>query len=678
MSFDHRCKLSAALFGGGYAVFQLFLHDFMTRETLEFFSMLLLIGFFLSISCLQSFSNRPLTQKIRDTGLILFPLWLGTFILSKLNTPNNFSVYSLQAGLFVVVIFSAVFLLVCLKSLIFVQESRNTARHFRFLLIIVLVRMFFRMLYVSEYGQDRSFVSSMDQESVFMTFSWVLILLLSFINGFRCKWIHYLNMQQKTLAFFLGSVFYAIAISLFMIDFSDLTHLNLVSISFFSDVKIIFAVYGGMALLGLLLQMPSAGLMDRKMQEINFLHNMGASLGSVLDHEELIDKCAEMARKIVQAPAVWIELKSGAAYYLAGTRGLDNTAVENIPVEIKNELRFHIMQSGGVFIHHDLGSRRKGMPELSRNIDKASSLIGVRIQFKKRQTGFIYAVSKEKFAFDEDRRGLFMAFADQVGVALENSRLVQLLIDQKVYREELRLAHEAQMRLLPAEMPNIKGIDLQAYCNTANEIGGDFYDLIVMGDNRLDIIVGDVSGKGASAAFYMAELKGVISALAGHFDCPLELMIEVNDFVKQHFEANTFVTMFYGMYYPRQKTLHWVRAGHPPAVQINNKSSAYLESEGIGLGLATHDLFRRTLKKKTIRLKQGDIIFIFTDGLIEARNAKGEEFGENYLKERLVKYASHSVSGLIENLKQDMDRFAENIASHDDVTLVAMKVLERD
>ena len=284
-------------------------------------------------------------------------------------------------------------------------------------------------------------------------------------------------------------------------------------------------------------------------------------------------------------------------------------------------------------------------------------------------------MKEEPFGFVEESRGLFQAFADQAAIALENANLVRVTIEQERYREELRLAHEAQMRLLPQKMPEMKGVDISGFCLTANDIGGDFYDVIEVDSDRMDIVIGDVSGKGASAAFYMAELKGAIQTLSRHFSSPKDILMEMNGFLHKHFEPQTFVTMIYGILYPEKRELHFVRAGHPPVGLIRRGTLSWIETEGMGLGMAPNPLLEKTLSTKTIHLKKGDTVVFYTDGLIEARNSQSEEFGEDALKRMLIHLSGLESKEMLQQVQKQMQSFTEGIPRHDDITLVIFKIL---
>jgi serine phosphatase RsbU (regulator of sigma subunit) len=401
---------------------------------------------------------------------------------------------------------------------------------------------------------------------------------------------------------------------------------------------------------------------------------LSATISSVFDREELIDKITELSLHIVGADFSWIELKENSSYHFAGSQNLGKEAIDELPESFIQNVRKETGQNEAPVLINDVckDARTKEIKKWSR---KAGSLLSAQVRIKKKALGFIYAMKEQPFGFVEECRGLFQAFADQAAIALENTRLVRVTIEQERYREELRLAHEAQMRLLPQQMPKIREIDIGGFCLTANDIGGDFYDLIEVDANRLDIVIGDVSGKGASAAFYMAELKGVIQTLSKHFSSPQNILIEMNGFLHRHFESQTFVTMIYGILYPAKKELHFVRAGHPPLGLIRRNTLTWLETQGIGLGMADNALLEKTLKPKVVRLKKGDTVIFYTDGLTEARNMENEEFGEDALKTMLLDLNGLESKEMLQQVQDRMETFTKDVPRHDDITLVIFRML---
>jgi sigma-B regulation protein RsbU (phosphoserine phosphatase) len=499
-----------------------------------------------------------------------------------------------------------------------------------------------------------------------------LVIFMAFINGFRCKWIHYLNKQQKVAFFFFFMFVNSFAtILLFFYSNDFIKEYSHIFKTFYQYLVITCTVYSGMALLGILFLLPSAGMLDRRLREIQSLQNLSASIGSVFDRDELTAVTTELARKIVHADFTWIELKESDGFQLAAAYNIKEDDIKEIPNAVLSVFRKEVKESETAFLINDLPKDHRTR-EIRRWKRKAGSLLVSPIRFKTKDLGLLYALNRETYAFAEESRALFKAFSDQVALALENTNLIQITIDQEVYREELRVAHEAQMRILPQKMPEVEGIELDAFCATANEIGGDFYDLIQVNEDRLDIVIGDVSGKGPNAAFYMAELKGVIQALAPLFSSPKQILLEMNKFAVNHFEADTFATLVYGIFLPQKKQLELVRAGHPPAGLIRKKKVTWLETEGVGIGLASNTVFSKTLKKKMIQLQKGDVVFFHTDGLMEARDSQGEEFGEALLTETLLQASDKDAASVLSEVRHSMEQFTEGVPRHDDVTLVAL------
>jgi serine phosphatase RsbU (regulator of sigma subunit) len=304
----------------------------------------------------------------------------------------------------------------------------------------------------------------------------------------------------------------------------------------------------------------------------------------------------------------------------------------------------------------------------------SGSLLAAPVAFQSKVIGVLTAMKSSPFGFVEESQGLFEAFAHQAAISLQNARLVELSISREKAEEELRLAHEAQMRLLPQAMPIVRGFELDGICITANEIGGDFYDVIASGRDRIDIIVGDVSGKGAAAAFIMAETKGALRTLAGRYGSPKEILAELNGFFREQGDPGLFLTMAYAILTPSRRRIRIARAGHCPIGLIRNGRPVWMEPKGIGLGLAEDKLFRSSLREKDIVLKPGDQLFFYTDGLVEARNANGEEFGEDRLTGLLAAVSgSASVSALVRSVTGRLETFTGGVARHDDVTVLALR-----
>ncbi len=648
---------------------------------------LLLVGFFLfmtaGFSCLGILKRNSLMGKLRLLGIFAL-LFSGGLQILKKQFPVSTSSEAVDVitgfsnpmilGLFLILSALSAWIILIFRELIFIQQGKTTERNYRLLILFISLHVCYTFLQVKIKAWVPDLVVP-DFENFNSNYPFFILTgFFAFVNGFRCKWIHYLNKKQKIGVFF-GGVFVHIPVFQQILKMPNgMTAYSITIGSWIDCLLLFYVIYSSMAILGLLLQLPSAGLVDRRTKEIQSFQNLSATISSVFDKEELIDKITELSLHIVGADFSWIELKENNLLYFTGSQNLGREAVEQMPESFLKNIRKAIKEDNIPLLINDVNKDARTR-EIRKWNRKAGSLLAAQVRMQKKEMGFIYAMKEQPFGFVEESRGLFQAFADQAAIALENANLVRVTIEQERYREELRLAHEAQMRLLPQKMPSMKGVDISGFCLTANDIGGDFYDVIEVDSGRLDIVIGDVSGKGASAAFYMAELKGAIQTLSRHFSSPKEILIEMNGFLHKHFEPQTFVTMIYGILYPVKKELHFVRAGHPPVGLIRKKTLSWIETEGIGLGMAHNQVLEKTLSTKIMRLKKGDTVVFYTDGLIEARNSQNEEFGENAVKEMLTQLDGLESEEMLQQVQKQMQSFTEGIPRHDDITLVICKIL---
>lgn len=650
----------------------------------------LLIGFFIfmtiGFSCLNVLKKMSLLAKLRLLGFSVLLFSGGLYVLET-HTPVPTPVQPFEESstvaaladpvrtiLFVIVSLFSVWIILMLKELIYIQQSKKTERNYRLLILFILLHVGF-VFFQTESKIGIPSPAEMQFESFNANyFIFILIGLFAFINGFRCKWIHYLNKKQKIRVFFAGIFIHIPSFQQILKIPNATTDYSITIGTWIDSLLLFYIVYASMAILGLLLQLPSAGLVDRRAKEIQSFQNLSATISSVFDKNELINRITELSLQIVGADFSWIELTENGSTRFTGSQNLSREEADQLPESFLKNIQKELEQNDAPLLINDVNKdvRTKAIKKWRR---KAGSLLAVQVRMKKEILGFLYAMKETTFGFVEESRGLFQAFADQAAIALENANLVQITIEQERYREELRLAHEAQMRLLPQKMPKIHGMDISGFCLTANDIGGDFYDLIEVGEHRLDIVIGDVSGKGASAAFYMAELKGVIQTLSRHYASPKEILIEMNDFLNKNFEPQTFVTLVYGILYTDKHELHIVRAGHPPVGLIRKNMLTWIETEGIGLGMADNTLLDKALTTKTVRIKKGDTLVFYTDGLIEARNSKNEEFGEEAFKEMLLSLNELESEEMLEQVQKRLQVYSEGIPRHDDITLVIFRML---
>ena len=225
---------------------------------------------------------------------------------------------------------------------------------------------------------------------------------------------------------------------------------------------------------------------------------------------------------------------------------------------------------------------------------------------------------------DDQLGQLAASFNDMTG------RIQHLLVEQDEKRrleQELQIARDIQMSLLPQGTLKAPGMSVAALCAPAREVGGDYYDFLPLADGRVGLLIADVSGKGTSAALYMAELKGLMLSLSRIHMSPRALLIEANEIIANHLDSRSFITMTYAVIDRAAGTLTCARAGHTPFMRIaggGERRVEVLAPDGmvLGLNLDRGERFERCLEELTLPIAAGDLLFFFTDGVSEAMDAE--------------------------------------------------------
>jgi serine phosphatase RsbU (regulator of sigma subunit) len=289
--------------------------------------------------------------------------------------------------------------------------------------------------------------------------------------------------------------------------------------------------------------------------------------------------------------------------------------------------------------------------------------------------GILFATKRHSFGFDPDDQAMLEAYANPAVIALDNSALLKQSIERERLEEELRIAREVQQRLLPQITPKFKDFSVESLTITAYEVGGDYFDFIKLPDDHVGFIIGDVSGKGTSAAFYMAEAKGVIQSLSKSFHRPRDLLIRTNEILFESLERKIFISMLMASMDCKNHQLHFARAGHCPLLHYDvlKREVHLLQPGGIGVGLEKGTIFEESLVEETIQCSVGDIFVFYTDGLSEARNQNGDEFGDERLCTIIKNNAKKPVSELKTIILDSILDFLNGQNLLDDLTLLLVK-----
>ncbi|MGH9881144.1 MAG: PP2C family protein-serine/threonine phosphatase, partial [Pyrinomonadaceae bacterium] len=278
--------------------------------------------------------------------------------------------------------------------------------------------------------------------------------------------------------------------------------------------------------------------------------------------------------------------------------------------------------------------------------------------------------SDELNAYSKDDLEVLMLLASQVAIIIEKVQLHEQLIEKQRLEGQLEVARQVQLELLPARDPQLEGYDISAYNFPTEEVSGDYYDWVKIYDDQIGLVIADVSGKGVPAALLMAFLRASLRAATHIGYSPHISMAKVNYLLWESIERNQFVTAFYGILDASHGTLAYTNAGHNPALLLNSGGKVrFMERGNVPLGM-----FRDTrYYEYYLTLEQGDLLLLYTDGVTEAMNPQGEEFGTDRLVQSVKATSVLSARELIAAVYRDVIDWTDGVGLTDDATFFVIK-----
>jgi phosphoserine phosphatase RsbU/P len=264
----------------------------------------------------------------------------------------------------------------------------------------------------------------------------------------------------------------------------------------------------------------------------------------------------------------------------------------------------------------------------------------------------------------------------------EVTTLLREMAEKGRMEQEMLAAREIQQRLLPSGPLSVPGLAVNAFCEPAREVAGDYYDFLPITDTMLGVLIADVSGKGLAAGLYMAQLKVIVQSLARIHHEPREFLIAVNRVVAGNIDQRSFITAAYALIDLERGTMTVARAGHCPLMLVpaaatgGLRKAQFIEPDGLVLGLQIDDgqMFDTMLQETTVPLAPGDVIVLFTDGISETMNEAFDCYGEARLATLLEQYAHLPFDQLRSYISAELKAFAAGADQHDDMTMILLRV----
>jgi serine phosphatase RsbU (regulator of sigma subunit) len=319
-------------------------------------------------------------------------------------------------------------------------------------------------------------------------------------------------------------------------------------------------------------------------------------------------------------------------------------------------------------------------PRLRRALQAAEIQYLYPIRSHERLVGVILVGEKmSEAAFEDDDFQFLGAIAQQVSAGVENAFLYEELSEQERLRHELEIARRIQIDSLPQFTPVVEGLDIAGVSVPAFEVGGDYYDYLNGEPRQLTVMVGDVSGKGTSAALYMSKLQGILRSLHAFNLSPHELFVRTNQLLCRDLERRSFVTAIGGFFHTADRRMVLARAGHLPLYYFDarRRDVSRVLPKGLGFGLSNRHIFDDELEEREIPYGHGDVFLFITDGITECQSADGEDFGEDRVMSLLQDLASNGspAASIRDRLLQAVRQFGVNVEQFDDQTVVVVRAV---
>jgi sigma-B regulation protein RsbU (phosphoserine phosphatase) len=418
----------------------------------------------------------------------------------------------------------------------------------------------------------------------------------------------------------------------------------------------------------------------------HLLMELSEQVRTIVEMHPLLETVSRRISESLHVPRVAVLLQGGHPYQLAYALGYDGAPEVEFP-EVSSTTRQlkEAKQPTRVYLDdpNNWVNRAQDMSEVERErLAKLNSELLIPLLATERLLGFISLSQKlSEEPYSRTDLQLLGSVAAQTGLALENARLTSAVAEEAAQREamkrEVEIAREVQERLFPQRPPEIEGLDYCGVCRPARGVGGDYYDFLPLPGGRLGVAVGDVSGKGISAALMMASLQ---ASLRGQTMTEAEglagVVGRVNQLVYEVSSPERYATFFFAQYDPQSRVLSYVNAGHNPPMVLTRCGEEWtlrrLETGGTVVGLLPGMVYQQD----SVQLAAGDVVTAFTDGISEALNNSEEEWGEENLLRTLEQCDGKSAAETVQCIMDSADAFTAGAKQYDDMTVVVIKVSE--
>ncbi|MEI6090738.1 MAG: SpoIIE family protein phosphatase [bacterium] len=645
--------------------------------------LLLACGYYVYLRREQIFEKISIRQDLRRQLYIVFLSLISFVILykfyfnftndSKLSAGLNIFVYSFFALILLTITSN---ILIFLAKRLFILRQRNKRNLSYAILIVIIASFVFATL---NYSLNVNYlIVDSNATSIISAVFFVLLFILGWLVSGKNNDLLELSAKLKfqLLVLYLASgitAFYICGLSLAAPDKLSkiLTGFLVGSNILIGGVAMVFATHCFRLALSLIITFPLGSALRQKSTEINSLIYLNKVVAESIDKEPnyIFEVTSKLALVSTRATACWVEIYGDEQEYkIAAVQNITPQMISKLHLNGKLKEESLKLENS---VHYGDIHKDKQLAKVFAG-SQFKDLIIVPIFSRNQRIGTLYTLQVNDYGFESSDLNLLKAFSDSLKLALENQNLLKESMEKERLKEELALAQRMQINILPQKMPFIHGYDIAAFSNPAVEVGGDYYDVVRLAGGNFCVLSADVSGKGLSAAFYVAQLKGIIVSLAPLCSSPAELLKKINASIYHHIDKKSFITMSAIEIDTDKHEILMARAGHTPIYVCNNGKTKPYTPKGFGLGLTHSSIFDPILEQKTLTFEPGSVCLMVSDGILEQRNAKLEELGSQAIINMLDCRKYNEAQHILDDLTILSDKFAAGSEPHDDRTVIAI------
>jgi serine phosphatase RsbU (regulator of sigma subunit) len=498
---------------------------------------------------------------------------------------------------------------------------------------------------------------------------------LGFVVTPNLKWVAFLNFKQKwkSILLILLIILYLGYFLLYIIKWqdNDLLIANLVDHVAVLAVFTFIILYAVASLLVTLFNLPTSSVFEQKLEEVVNFQRLSQSSQTGQDQEEIYDLLLDSSISATFANAAWFEANQQDSNSDLIAKNIEKAAIDRIQQAIEAASAKKPKLAG---LSPKKSTKDGTIVENIKDGDYKSLLL-YPLEVQNEKIGTMVLLKEVSDGFNRDAINIVNTFGNQAAVSIENHRLLQSAIENERYREELNIAKRVHESLLPSTLESNDFFEITAVSESADEVGGDYFDTYKISENKFALIIGDVSGKGTSAAFNMSQMKGVFHSLAQMDLNPQEFLGRANEALGRCLERTSFITLSYFVVDTESRTVQFSRAGHCPSLYYNESQGKvdFMKSKGLGLGIIRSMEYYKYIEVNELKYNSGDILVMYTDGITEAKNPLNEEFGYERLQMIVQEHVKKSASEIQKAIISGLHDFTQLEEIQDDFTAMIIR-----